>query len=135
MLVALAVQDTTQPVERLCDAMARMCEVLAANTAAAGGAGAALAARDAQLERDLAACIEGLQFHDRLLQQLAFVRDLLGAILRHQPLEVAAYGAPRWEALMEAIRRRAPQDARFELFDLLAAAAATPVSGDCELFE
>jgi hypothetical protein len=119
MLVALAIHDTTEPVERLCEAMERMCK----------------APRDGQLGRDLAICVESLQFHDRLLQQLAFVRDLLGATLQHQPLDFAAYGAARWEALMVVIRRRAPLDARFELFDLLAAAEAGKVAGACELFE
>jgi hypothetical protein len=135
MLVALAIHDTTQPVERLCEAMERMCKALAAGTAASTVANSASGARDAQLGRDLAVCVEGLQFHDRLLQQLAFVRDLLGAILQHQPLDVAAYGAPRWEALMAVIRRRAPLDRRFELFDLLAAAEVGKVAGGCELFE
>jgi hypothetical protein len=63
------------------------------------------------------------------------VRDLLGAVLQHQPLDVSAYGAARWEALMAVIRRRAPLDARVELFDLLASANAGTVEGDCELFE
>jgi hypothetical protein len=135
LLVALAIHDTTQPVDRLCEAMERMCQSLAVgsepNTLAKSGA----AVRDLQLARDLAICVQSLQFHDRLLQQLAFVRDLLGAILQHQPLDVAAYGAPRWEALMAVIRRRAPLDSRFELFDLLAPAEVGKVDGSCELFE
>jgi hypothetical protein len=134
MLVALAIHDTTQPVERLCEAMERMCKALATNSTANRVANTAGAAPDAQLEHDLAVCIESLQFHDRLLQQLAFVRDLLGAILQHRPLDVAAYGAPRWEALMAVIRRRAPLDSRFELFDLLAGTEAGSVDDSCELF-
>jgi hypothetical protein len=135
LLVALAIHDTTQPMERLCDAVERMRQALPAEAPRRTVANSARTIRELQLARNLAICVESMQFHDRLLQQLAFVRDLLAAALKHQPLDVASYGAPRWEALMAAIRRRAPLDPRFELFDVLAPPGGSKVEGSCELFE
>ena len=134
LLGALAVHDPTQPMEQLCDAVERMRQALPADAPGGAVANSARAIRELQLARNLAICVESMQFHDRLLQQLAFVRDLLAAALKHQPLDVAAYGAPRWEALMAAIRRRAPLDPRFELFDVLAPPGGSK-EGSCELFE
>ena len=134
LLVALAIHDTTQPMEQLCAAVERMRQALPADAPGGTVANSARAIRELQLARNLAICVESMQFHDRLLQQLAFVRDLLAAALKHQPLDVAAYGAPRWEALMAAIRRRAPLDPRFELFDVLAPPGGSK-EGSCELFE
>jgi hypothetical protein len=135
LLVALAINDTHKPVENLGAALERI----------NGMASAVRSSREAnqpqpdgtkkQLAQDVAICIEGLQFHDRLLQQLAFVRDLLSAILKHEPLDVSSYGAPRWAALMAAIRSRAPLDPRFELFDLLSPTEAHSAEGSAELFE
>jgi hypothetical protein len=134
LLVALAIHDTTQPMEQLCDAVERMRQALPADSPHPTIANSARAVRELQLAQNLVICVESMQFHDRLLQQLAFVRDLLAAALKHQPLDVAAYGAPRWEALMAAIRRRAPLDPRFELFDVLAPPGGSK-EGSCELFE
>lgn len=135
LLVALAIHDTTQPMERLCDAVERMRLALPADSSGRTAANSARAIRELQLAQNLAICVESMQFHDRLLQQLAFVRDLLAAALKHQPLDVAAYGAPRWEALMAAIRRRVPMDSRLELFDVLTPPGVGKVEGSCELFE
>jgi hypothetical protein len=135
LLVALAIHDTTRPMERLCDAVERMRQALPADSPGRRVASSARDIRELQLARNLAICVESMQFHDRLLQQLAFVRDLLAAALKHQPLDVAAYGAPRWDALMAAIRRHAPLDSRFELFDALTPPGGSKVEGSCELFE
>jgi hypothetical protein len=135
LLVALAIHDMTQPIERLCEAVERMCQAMPGNSSGRTVANSASAVRDLQLARHLAICIESLQFHDRLLQQLNLVRDLLAAILKHQPLDVASYGAARWEALTAAIRSRSPLDSPFELFDLLAPPGGRKVAGSCELFE
>jgi hypothetical protein len=135
LLVALAIHDTTQPMERLCDAVERMRQTLPADAPSRTVAISARDVRELQLARNLAICVESLQFHDRLLQQLAFVRDLLAAALKHQPLDVATYGAPRWEALMAAIRHHVPLDSRFELFDVLAPPGRSRMEGSCELFE
>jgi hypothetical protein len=135
LLVALAIHDTTQPMEQLCDAVERMRQALPADVTRQTVATSARAIRELQMARNLAICVESMQFHDRLLQQLAFVRDLLAAALKHQPLDVAAYGAPRWEALTAAIRHHAPLDSRFELFDVLAPPGRSKMEGSCELFE
>jgi len=135
LLVGLATQDTRQPVAELGNALERIHRAVAGMAAAQRDRSGTPTEQQQEMIRDLTVCIENLQFHDRLMQQLAFVRDLLSAILKHEPLDVAAYGAPRWEALMELIRRRAPLDSRFELFDLLLPAQARSEEGSCELFE
>lgn len=135
LLVGLAIQDTRQPVTELGNALERIHRGVAGMAAAQRDRGGTPTQEQGEMARDLTVCIESLQFHDRLMQQLAFVRDLLSAILKHEPLDVAAYGAPRWEALMAVIRRRAPLDSRFELFDLLLPAQVRREEGSCELFE
>jgi hypothetical protein len=133
LLVSLAINGTRRPVEQLGDALERLSRA-ATLGASANHASTEAAQEDGQPGRDLAVCLESLQFHDRLMQQLSFVRDLLAAILKHEPLDMAAYGAPRWEALIALIRRRAPLDSRFELFDLLSPVEAREAEGSCELF-
>ncbi|HVO49031.1 MAG TPA: hypothetical protein VMT29_22125 [Steroidobacteraceae bacterium] len=135
LLVGLATQDTRQPIAELGNALERIHRAVTGMAAAQHDRSGRPTEQQQEMIRDLTVCIENLQFHDRLMQQLAFVRDLLSAILKHEPLDVAAYGAPRWEALMELIRRRAPLDSRFELFDLLLPAQARSEEGSCELFE
>jgi hypothetical protein len=135
LLVSLAINGTHRPVEELGNALERLSRAaLTASAQQARGPTVASVAPSEQSTRDLAVCLESMQFHDRLMQQLAFVRDLLTAILNHEPLDMAAYGAPRWEALIALIKRRAPLDSRFELFDLLSPAQAREAEGSCELF-
>lgn len=62
LLLALAIQDSRQPVQDLGGALQRMSQGALAQDG---------------LARELAVCIESLQFHDRLVQQLSFARDLL----------------------------------------------------------
>jgi hypothetical protein len=131
LLVSLAINGTHRPVAQLGDALERLSR---AATTSNSQWRDSIATQAGQSAGDLAICFESLQFHDRLMQQLSFVRDLLTAILNHEPLDMAAYGAPRWEALIALIRRRAPLDARFELFDLLSPAEAREAEGSCELF-
>jgi hypothetical protein len=131
LLVSLAINGTHRPVEELGNALERLSR---AATTSNSQERDSIATREGQSAGDVAICLESLQFHDRLMQQLSFVRDLLTAILNHEPLDMAAYGAPRWEALIALIRRRAPFDARFELFDLLSPAEAREAEGSCELF-
>jgi hypothetical protein len=134
LLVSLAINGTQRPVEEIGDALERLSRAATISASGNRGSAAGSADRDRHSARDVAVCLESLQFHDRLMQQLSFVRDLLSAILKHEPLDMAAYGAPRWEALIALIRRRAPLDARFELFDLLSPAEAREAEGSCELF-
>ncbi|MGH8140292.1 MAG: hypothetical protein ACREVV_19110 [Steroidobacteraceae bacterium] len=120
LLLTRAIQDTRKPVADLCSALQRMHRAVVAGEPVA---------------RDLAVCIESVQFHDRLVQQLAFARDLLALILKHKPLDIAAYGAPRWHTLLDAIHHSVPPAERFELSDLLASPRTHGVQGSCELFD
>lgn len=72
--------------------------------------------------RELAICIENLQFHDRLMQQLTQVRNLL-ASLAAQTLPACA-DQQSWNVLVENIRSRFTSDSHRILFNLL-----LPVSG------
>ena len=135
LLVGLAVDDTQQPVERMGAALERIQNTLSTLRREHPLSPSGTATLEARVAHDLATCIEGLQFHDRLMQQLAFVRDLLAAILEKEPSKLSAYGERRWIALLATIRQHAPLDPRFELFDLLPTAEARAAEGSCELFE
>jgi hypothetical protein len=94
-LLIHGMQQSDSPISDLGGALARMARTLSeAGTPLFGGCGPALSAdvqamRDA-LARDLAVCIQSLQFHDRLMQQLTHARDLLtghvtNGLLTHVP--------------------------------------------------
>ncbi|MFO7277878.1 MAG: hypothetical protein DIU56_012640 [Pseudomonadota bacterium] len=70
-LLEAAVQDSLAPVAALAGAFARMQQAIAA---CGEELAPSVAAHVDQLERDIALCIESLQFHDRLVQQLALVQ-------------------------------------------------------------
>jgi hypothetical protein len=74
-LIELAIEASLRPVDELGGALGRMAHALgdAGPSAAAGDAGQL----HAQLRRELAVCVEGLQFHDRLVQQLTHAHRLL----------------------------------------------------------
>ena len=82
LLLVHGLQQSDIPISRLSAALARMAETLThIGTPLFGQAGAPPSA-DLQVLRDvfareLAVCIESLQFHDRLMQQLTQARDLL----------------------------------------------------------
>jgi hypothetical protein len=84
VLLSLAMRDTETPVSQLCDALKRI-------------AHAAPVTNGANLANDVAVCIQSLQFHDRLIQQLAAVRGLLASVVNAGPLDVSGFGAHRWE--------------------------------------
>lgn len=100
--LAHAMHESHGPVERMGEALERMMRALARSARALERLRAAerdppqaadpAALEDLEgcreaLEREIAACIESLQFHDRLMQQLAHVRGGLAA------LAGAAHGA------------------------------------------
>jgi hypothetical protein len=94
LLLVHGLQQSDMPISRLSGALARMAQTLTdIGTPLFGQAGAQPAAdlqvvRDA-FARELAVCIESLQFHDRLMQQLTQARDLLTG-LGTQPLPANA---------------------------------------------
>jgi hypothetical protein len=110
-LLALAMHESHAPVDVLGGALERMARALA-QTARAPGAQQAL-------ERDLALCIEGLQFHDRMIQQLTQVREFLSELS-------GAHGGTRsWHDLRRHLAARLASDSQRALLDLLLPVAAT----------
>jgi hypothetical protein len=131
VLLSLAMRDTESPVSDLGQALSRM-------VSRVNNCGTEL-----KLEGELAVCIQSLQFHDRLIQQLAAVRNLLTGLSSHGPLNVAGFGAQRWEELLAVLRDRLSADQHHQLFDLLMrtgvvdgdlGAGASPAEGSVELF-
>ncbi len=101
-LIELSVHESLAPVETLGRALSRI-------AAAAGGL-------DSELRAELAACIESLQFHDRMVQQLSQVRDLLAGAARAEPVTADPLG---WPALRERLRAHFTSESHRLLFNLL----------------
>ncbi len=116
VLLSLAMRDTESPVASLCDALSRI-------SRAAGPA----------LARDVAVCIESLQFHDRLIQQLAAVRGLLASVVSDRPLDLNGFGAHRWEEMLKVLRERLSEDSQHHLFNLLLRTGVVEVEGHCNM--
>src|SRR5689334_15516480 len=96
-LIALAMHESGSPVVELGGALTRLASKLTEGTADVRFDKDALA-------RELAICIENLQFHDRLMQQLTQVRNLL-ASLAAESLPASA-DQKSWNTLVENIRSR-----------------------------
>jgi hypothetical protein len=144
VLLSLAMRDTESPVTDLGQALSRMVTTVTALRARANGAPVnGHEERQMQLESELFLCIQSLQFHDRLIQQLAAVRNLLTSLTAHGNLDVAGFGAQRWEELLRMLRERLSTDSHNQLFDLLMRTGAVdndplgealPGEGSVELF-
>lgn len=98
MLLIHGLQQSDMPISQLSGALARMSQTLTDVGTPLFGAAAAEADADLQVlrnafARDIAVCIESLQFHDRLMQQLSQARDLLTATAP-PPLLAAVPGPP-----------------------------------------
>jgi hypothetical protein len=122
-LLELAIEESLAPVTTLGRALSHMSE-----------------AREPAAERGatLDACIESLQFHDRLVQQLTQVRDLLAGAAGAHLLTTDPCG---WPALRERLRAQFTSESHRMLFNLLmpGEAAGVPVrlhaeEGSVELF-
>lgn len=75
-------QQSDSPISELGGALARMAQTLSRSGTPLFGEPAEPTSGDMQslresLARDIAVCIQSLQFHDRLMQQLTQARDLL----------------------------------------------------------
>jgi hypothetical protein len=133
ILLAFAMRESESPAVELGSALERLGQGL---RPAAGAP-----AREV-LTRDLAACVRALQFHDRLMQQLAVIRNLLTRLADHPLPQMAGFGAQRWEELLAALRERLAAGSHDELFELLvrtggvgeAGAGAGQAEGSSELF-
>lgn len=120
VLLSLAMHDTETPVAELGGALARMGHLLGELRKRATHGASADKAWQARLENDLSICIESLQFHDRLIQQLAAVRNLLASVAHEEGAPaMTGFGARRWEDLLGMLRERLSVDSRHQLFDLL----------------
>jgi hypothetical protein len=134
VLLSLAMRDTEMPATTLGSALGRMSASLIEwrDEKLANGKDGASAEDDAalrnRLERELAVCIESLQFHDRLIQQLAAVRNLLASVASNGPLNLTGSGAQRWEETLRMLRERLSEDSQHQLFNLLLRTGA--VDGD-----
>jgi hypothetical protein len=104
-LIELALSESQRPVTELGEALSRV--------SAAVSAGVSPAARD------LEACVECLQFHDRMVQQLSQVRDLLSAVAATGSADAAPGGRQSWPVLMENLRARFTSESHRILFNLL----------------
>ena len=145
VLLSLAMRDTESPVTDLGQALSRMVSTLTVvrqHVEKKPFNGDTDQTRY-QLESELSICIQSLQFHDRLIQQLAAVRNLLTGLSSHGPLCVAGFGAQRWEELLNLLRDRLSADQHHQLFDLLMrtgqvdgelGAEMPPADGSVELF-
>ena len=100
-LLDLAIHESLAPVETLGQALSRI---------AAAGAPAA------ELCTELAVCIASLQFHDRMVQQLTHVRDLLAGAAAAHPLTADPCG---WPTLRERLRAHFTSESHRMLFKLL----------------
>jgi len=122
-LIELAVHESHGPVEDLSGALTRMAQFVQNPLGNSVGTGDK-PPDGAQLARDVAICIESLQFHDRLTQQLTQIRDLLATLaLSDAPADLAGpsvQGDPhKWLALLENVRARFTSDSHRILFNLL----------------
>ena len=134
ILLAFAMRESEAPAVELGSALERLDQGLPPAADAAGRK---------VLARDLAACVRALQFHDRLMQQLAVIRNLLTRLADHPLPQMAGFGAQRWEELLAALRERLAAGAHEELLELLVrtggvgmpgGAGGAHAEGSCELF-
>ncbi len=104
-LIELALSESQRPVTELGEALSRI--------SAAASAGAPADARDLEI------CVECLQFHDRMVQQLSQVRDLLAAVAATGSADTSPGGRQSWPVLMENLRARFTSESHRILFNLL----------------
>lgn len=104
-LIELALSESQRPIEELGEALSRI--------------NAAVSAAAPPSARDLHACIERLQFHDRMTQQLSQVRDLLSTIAAVGSAATAPGGRQSWPVLLENLRSRFTSESHRILFNLL----------------
>ena len=122
-LIELSLHESNGPVEDLSGALIRMAQ-LVQPPAGTGAAAADSEALRAQLAREVSICVESLQFHDRLAQQLTQVRNLLATLASSGvPTDMAGrppQGDPHnWQVLLENLRARFTSDSHRILFNLL----------------
>jgi hypothetical protein len=139
-LIELSLHESNGPVEELSGALTRIAQSLRS------GGGDFQQNREL-LARDMAVCVENLQFHDRLTQQLTQVRNLLASLaFSEMYLDSKGHLLPgdteTWQVLLENLRARFTSDSHRVLFNLLLPGAGPRTSapslhaneGSVELF-
>jgi hypothetical protein len=122
-LIELCLHESNGPVEDLSGSLARMAQLVQGEPGDSAGA-ADIQTHRAALAQEVAVCIESLQFHDRLTQQLTQVRNLL-ATLAFSEVHIDDAGRPvqgdphNWLVLLENLRARFTSDSHRILFNLL----------------
>ena len=149
VLLSLAMRDTESPVSDLGQALSRMVHTVTALRSHVSDPirdktlNGSSDEHRRKLESELFLCIQSLQFHDRLIQQLAAVRNLLTSLASIGTMELSGFGAKRWEELLGMLRERLSADEHHQLFDLLMRTGAldselqdevAPSEGSVELF-
>lgn len=104
-LIELALSESQRPMAALGEALSRVSAALSAGVPPAAD--------------DLDTCVECLQFHDRMTQQLSQVRDLLAAVAAAGSADAAPGGRHSWPVLIENLRARFTSDSHRILFNLL----------------
>jgi hypothetical protein len=104
-LIELALGESQRPITELGEALSRV--------------SAAVSAGSAPAARDLEVCVECLQFHDRMTQQLSQVRDLLAAVAAAGSGDNTPGSRQSWPVLMENLRARFTSESHRILFNLL----------------
>jgi len=111
-LIELSLHESNGPMEELSGSLARMAQLAQGEP------------DGAKLAQEVAVCIESLQFHDRLTQQLTQIRNLL-ATLAFSDVPTDEAGRPlegdphNWLVLLENLRARFTSDSHRILFNLL----------------
>lgn len=90
-LLAHGMRESDLPVAQLSSALVRMAQALRDTGSPIFGESHAQPAADLQalrdaFARDIAVCIESLQFHDRLVQRLTQARDILAGLAANRLL-------------------------------------------------
>jgi hypothetical protein len=107
ILIAFSLRECESPAVELGDALGRIGAAISRGHDNQMGR---------QLGRELAVCVRSLQFHDRMVQQLAAVSNLLATLTDRGKLQVSGVGAQRWEELLAVLRARLTTGAHRELF-------------------
>ena len=130
-LIALSLRESEGPVEQLARALDRMSQALAHCGPDSEPLSPSVAHRHQILARELATCVQSLQFHDRMTQQLALVRNLLaGLAIRTMPA-IPSVNPECWEELMRSVRARFTSESHRALFDLLMGVSdGAPANGE-----
>jgi hypothetical protein len=119
-LLDLAMNESQAPVDELGSALARMSRALSGACQLVEGKRADLLDATAKahlqrcreaFEREVALCIESLQFHDRMMQQLTHARNCLAA-----PAAGTSLPSPSGQRAVDAWMTRHAAEGSIELF-------------------